>query len=84
VWFKLDENLPAQMMQPVAEAGHEVATVSGEGISGCEGQALYEVCREEQRTLVTLDMDFANPLRFRGCLTIPPHQQESMPLAEIL
>lgn len=62
--FKLDENLAVDMAQPIAEAGHDMTTVSGQEISGCEDQTLYDVCRAEQRILVTLDMDFANPLRF--------------------
>jgi hypothetical protein len=64
VRFKLDENIAAEMSGPLIEAGHDVATVTGEGISGCEDTALYRTCRDEQRVLVTLDMDFANPLRF--------------------
>jgi hypothetical protein len=64
VRFKLDENVPAAISRPIAAAGHDVKTVSGEGISGCEDQTLCDVCRAEQRILVTLDMDFANPLRF--------------------
>jgi predicted nuclease of predicted toxin-antitoxin system len=60
----LDENLAVGLSQPFADAGHDVTTVSGQSISGCEDQSLYEVCRTEQRILVTLDMDFANPLRF--------------------
>ena len=62
--FKLDENLAADLSQLFADAGHDVTTVSGQSISGCEDQSLYEVCRSEQRILVILDMDFANPLRF--------------------
>jgi len=64
VRFKLDENIAAEMSRPIAEADHDVTTVSGQNISGCEDQQLYDICRAEQRILVTLDMDFANPLRF--------------------
>ena len=62
--FKLDENLAADLSPPIAAAGYDVATVSGEGLSGCEDQSLYQACRAEDRILVTLDMDFANPMRF--------------------
>jgi hypothetical protein len=64
VRFKLDENIPADISYPIADAGHDVATIADEGLSGSEDESLYDVCRAEQRTLVTLDMDFANPLRF--------------------
>jgi predicted nuclease of predicted toxin-antitoxin system len=64
VKFKLDENLSPSMAQPIAEAGHDVTSVSGQGLSGCTDQSLYELCPAERRILVTLDLDFANPLRF--------------------
>ena len=62
--FKLDENLPSDVSHPIAEAGFDVATVSGENLTGCEDMALYNNCRVELRVLVTIDMDFAIPLRF--------------------
>ncbi len=83
--LKLDENLPADMSLPVTEAGHDVSTVSGQGLSGCDDQSLYEVCQAERRVLVTLDMDFANPLRFppetgSGIIVLRP----SRPLLSLL
>lgn len=62
--FKLDENLPQALSRLLQDAGHDVATVREEGIAGCEDQSLYKLCCAEQRVLVTLDMDFAHPLRF--------------------
>jgi predicted nuclease of predicted toxin-antitoxin system len=64
VKFKLDENIGSDLSREIAKVGHDMATVSAQSISGCEDQVLYDVCRAEQRILVTLDMDFANPLRF--------------------
>lgn len=32
--------------------------------SGRPDQAIYDACRAEERLLVTLDLDFANPFRF--------------------
>jgi predicted nuclease of predicted toxin-antitoxin system len=64
VRFKLDENLPERLVELFAGADYDATTVRGEGISGYDDQALYEHCQDEQRVLVTLDMDFANPLSF--------------------
>jgi len=62
--FKLDENLDPRIGLLLAEGGHDVETVISEGMSGRSDDELYAVCRRECRTLVTLDLDFANPLRF--------------------
>jgi hypothetical protein len=62
--FKLDENFDPRLAPLVAEGGHEVDTVRGEGMSGSKDEALYRACVESGRTLITLDLDFSNPLRF--------------------
>jgi predicted nuclease of predicted toxin-antitoxin system len=62
--FKLDENLGARTQRLFHAAGHEVETVCGEGIQGCSDQHLYDLCCAEDRCLVTLDLDFADVIRF--------------------
>jgi predicted nuclease of predicted toxin-antitoxin system len=62
--FKLDENFDPRLVPLIAKGGHDVDTVLGEGISGAKDEAVYRACRETGRTLVTLDLDFSNPLRF--------------------
>jgi predicted nuclease of predicted toxin-antitoxin system len=62
--FKLDENLDVQLAGPLAEGGHDAETVLSEGYSGRGDEDIYEACLRERRTLVTLDLDFANPVRF--------------------
>ena len=39
-------------------------TVRGQDLGGIPDEALYEHCRREGRCLVTLDLDFADVLRF--------------------
>lgn len=62
--LKLDENLGRSVGERCVAAGHDVTTVVGQGLAGCADARLLAVCGQEGRVLVTLDLDFANPLRF--------------------
>ena len=62
--FKLDENFGRRCVEVLAAAGHDVATVVGQRMSGAADADVLEACRREQRCLVSLDLDFSNPLRF--------------------
>lgn len=63
--LKLDENLGERGRAILQQAGHDVATVMDQGLTGATDADLIQRCAAESRALVTLDMDFANPLRFR-------------------
>ena len=63
--IKLDENLGRRGAALLRDAGHDVATVFDQGLTSASDRALIQVCRAEHRVLVTLDMDFANPLVFK-------------------
>jgi len=62
--FKLDENLGRRGVSALRDLGHEVATVPDEGLASATDKKLIAVCREEGRCLVTLDLDFANPVLY--------------------
>jgi predicted nuclease of predicted toxin-antitoxin system len=62
--FKFDENLESHLAVPLSAAGHDVSTVLAERLSGRPDETIYAVCQAERRILVTLDLDFSNPLRF--------------------
>lgn len=63
--LKLDENFGRRCVDILISSGHDVATVAGQHMSGAADQDLIQVCHAESRCLVTLDLDFANPLRFK-------------------
>jgi predicted nuclease of predicted toxin-antitoxin system len=64
VKFKLDENLGLSVARVLREAAHDVSTVYDQKLHGATDESIYDVCRREQRCLVTLDLDFGNVLRF--------------------
>ena len=63
--LKLDENLGSAVAQILEEAGHDVSTVVIQNLSGAVDRTVIDACRREGRCLVTLDLDFGNPLLFR-------------------
>jgi hypothetical protein len=65
VKIKLDENLGERGAALFRAAGHDVASVPQQKLSGASDLQLIDVCRREARCLVTLDLDFSNPLIFR-------------------
>ena len=62
--FKLDENFGTRTQKLFQDEGHNIQTVFAQKLQGCSDQQLYDVCCAEQRCLVTLDLDFADVIRF--------------------
>ena len=83
--FKIDENLPTELVSELASAGHHAATVVSEGIAGINDSGLLEMLRSEDRILLTLDKGIANihlhpPELFPGIVLFRP---ESMGRGEV-
>ena len=62
--IKLDENLGTRGAAILRAAGHRVTTVAEEGLTSATDAELVQVCRLDRKCLVTLDLDFGNPLQF--------------------
>ncbi len=62
--LKLDENLGPSIAVELRGAGYDVLMATDQGLGGRGDEVVAEVCRAEQRCLVTLDLDFANPIAF--------------------
>jgi hypothetical protein len=77
--LKLDENLGAAAAAIFGAAGHDVSTVKGEHMAGAADRTVFAMSRSERRCLVTMDLDFGNPLLFKpedssgiAVLRLPP------------
>jgi predicted nuclease of predicted toxin-antitoxin system len=65
VKLKLDENLGSiRVVSLLRLAGHNVATVREQNLSSTADGLLIDICRREDRCLVTLDRGFGNRLRY--------------------
>ena len=66
--FKLDENFGDRSAHLFPKAGHDAETVLKEGLGGASDELIFERCIRENRCLLSLDLDFADVVRF------PPHK----------
>ena len=62
--LKLDENLGGSALRYLEQAGYDVSTVALQKLCGADDRRLIDICAAEGRCLVTLDLDFSNPLQF--------------------
>ena len=62
--FKLDENLSRSVAELFRSAGHDAMTVRERGLQAAPDDRVFEVAAREGRTLVSLDRDFGQVLRF--------------------
>lgn len=62
--FKLDANLGTRGRRVLEDAEHDVSTAELQGLARSSDKTLIEACTAEGRSLVTLDTDFADAMRY--------------------
>ena len=63
--IKVDENISTDGVNFLRNAGHDVATIREQNLTGRSDDEIFQACLAEQRTLITLDRDFGHAPRFR-------------------
>ncbi|MGH9949315.1 MAG: DUF5615 family PIN-like protein [Pyrinomonadaceae bacterium] len=69
----MDENMPSEAADILRSFGHDAVTVFDQSLVGESDIRIINVCREERRALLTLDLDFADvrtypPQEFHGLI----------------
>lgn len=62
--LKLDENLSDELLATARGRGFDAESVRSEKLTGASDDVLFSQCGSERRALVTLDLDFSDPIRF--------------------
>lgn len=86
--FKIDENLPAEIAEILRSAGYDALTVQDEALKGEADSRVMEVCRQENRILVTIDIDFADirsypPRLFPGIMVLRMSRQSKRQVIQV-
>jgi predicted nuclease of predicted toxin-antitoxin system len=77
VKIKLDENLPAELLDDLRAAGCDTTTVEEEGLTGTPDELLLDQVRREGRAIFTMDKGIADvraypPERYPGIVLFRP------------
>jgi predicted nuclease of predicted toxin-antitoxin system len=62
--IKIDECLPAEIIELLSEYGHKAETVRDEGLTGSPDDVIWETVKNEELFLITSDLDFSDIRRF--------------------
>ena len=62
--FKIDQNLPIEAADLLTVAGHDAMTVYQQSLGGASDERIVDVCKEENRILITADLDLSDIRRY--------------------
>ncbi|MBI4482395.1 MAG: DUF5615 family PIN-like protein [Acidobacteria bacterium] len=86
--FKIDENLPMEFAVLLHAAQYDAVTTMTQGLKGEGDPVVIDVCRREERILVTLDLGFGDiqaypPQDLPGLIVLRVHRQDKHHLIEV-
>lgn len=87
--FKIDENLPADVVGLFRQASHDAMSVFDQNLVGQPDRNIAAVCQLEGRVIVTLDTDFGNmvaypPSEYPGIIVIRTSDQSKPNLLNVI
>lgn len=87
--FKVDENLPFEAAGLLRLAGYDAATVLEQHLGGSPDSDIASVCQQEERILITLDVDFADiraypPAQFPGLIVLRLREQSKAHILDVM
>jgi predicted nuclease of predicted toxin-antitoxin system len=87
--FKIDENLPHEFVDILNENGHDALSVYQQKLSGKPDSQIADICKKENRIIITLDIGFSDirnfpPSDYPGILVIRSNEQDKITLINIL
>lgn len=87
--FKVDENLPVEIATLLQQAGHNALTVMDQRLAGESDTNVAQICKAEDRILVTLDTDFTNirmypPQAYPGIMVLRLRQQDKLNILTVM
>jgi predicted nuclease of predicted toxin-antitoxin system len=85
---KLDEHLPLEIKDLLAQHQHDAVTVPEQSMAGSVDPVVAEICRKEARALLTLDLDFSDiraypPEDYHGIVVFRPSIQSITTLVRL-
>lgn len=86
--FKIDENLPVEISEILLNAGYDARTVNDQQLKGTKDNVLIDVCKRENRVLITLDTDFSDiraypPQAFSGIIVLRVRSQAKQHVMQV-
>jgi len=87
--FKVDENLPLEVTAVLQRAGFDAMSVHDQRMDGSMDATIANVCKAEQRAIVTLDLDFADilaypPEDYFGLIVLRLDHQDKQHVVDVL
>ncbi len=87
--FKTDENLPEDAAKLLQDAGHDAVSALAQALGGTPDPDLADICKAEQRAVVTLDAGFGNirrypPEEYPGLVVLQLRRQDKPTVIAVL
>ena len=87
--FKIDQNLPIEAATLLTAAGHDAMTVYQQSLSGSPDERIVDVCKDENRILITADLDLSDirhypPSQAPGYMVLRLPRQSKQALLDLL